>query len=153
MLKEKVEQKYLTWESGTMPDGAYYLKIVASDAPANPRSQALTGERISDRFEIDNTPPAIEGLAAEVGNPSVRIRFLAKDTYSAVSRVEYSLNAGEWSLVYPVDRLTDSRQEQFELVLENLPSGEHTLAVRVYDQFENSSSSKVSFTVEVPRRR
>ena len=47
-----------------MPDGAYYLKIVASDAPSNPPAVALKTERESERFEVDNTPPAIEHLEA-----------------------------------------------------------------------------------------
>jgi sugar lactone lactonase YvrE len=153
LLKDKLSQRFYAWESGTMPDGAYYLKIVASDAPANPPDEALTGERISDRFEIDNTPPAVEGLAAQAASPEVRIRFTARDSYSAMGRVEYSLNAGEWQLVLPVDRVTDSREEKYEMVLKDLAPGEYTLAVRAFDQFENSSSAKVSFTVEAPRRR
>jgi sugar lactone lactonase YvrE len=153
LLKDKITQRFYTWESGTMPDGAYYLKVVASDAPANPPAEALTGERISDRFEIDNTPPALEGLAARVDNPEVKIRFTARDSYSALSRVEYSLNAGEWFLVFPIDRVTDSREETYEIVLRDLPPGEHTIAVRAFDAFENSSSAKASFQVEAPRRR
>jgi hypothetical protein len=136
-----------------MPDGAYYLKIVASDAPANPPNEALSGERVSDRFEIDNTPPIVEGLSAQTANPETKVHFMAKDSYSALSRVEYSLNAGEWLLIFPIDRVTDSREEKYELVLKDLPPGEHTLAVRAFDLFENSSSAKVSFVVETPRRR
>ena len=40
-----------------MPDGAYYLKIIASDALSNPPDLALQAERESDRFEVDNTTP------------------------------------------------------------------------------------------------
>ena len=36
LLKDKVEQKFYSWDTTTMPDGAYYLKIVATDAPSNP---------------------------------------------------------------------------------------------------------------------
>ncbi len=145
LLKEKVEQKYLTWESSTMPDGAYVLKIVASDSPSNPQDQALSGERESDRFEVDNTPPRIEGLRAEEGNPEVKVLFEAHDSYSAISRAEYSLDGGEWRLTFPAGRVTDAPQESYVIALRDLPAGEHTLAVRVFDQFENSASAKSTF--------
>jgi outer membrane protein assembly factor BamB len=147
LLKEKVEQKYFSWDTTTMPDGAYYLKIVASDSPSNPPSEALTAERISERFEIDNTPPEITELTAEPQSPGVRVRFTVRDSASAVARAEYSLDAGDWTQVFPADRVTDSRQENYAVVLKNLAPGEHTLAVRVYDRFENIAVSKVTFTV------
>src|SRR5208337_5003460 len=64
LLKDKLDQKFYSWDTTTMPDGGYYLKIVASDAPSNPPAVALTAERESDRFEVDNTPPLIENLQA-----------------------------------------------------------------------------------------
>ena len=57
LLKDNLDQKFYSWDTTTMPDGAYYLKIVASDAPSNPPAAALKTERESERFEVDNTPP------------------------------------------------------------------------------------------------
>jgi outer membrane protein assembly factor BamB len=147
LLKDRVEQRYFTWDTTTMPDGAYYLKIVASDAPSNPPDEALTAERISERFEVDNSPPEILNLSAVPQSPDVLVRFVARDSTSAVARAEYSLNAGEWTLLFPDDRVTDSAQENYSLTLKNLSPGEHTLAVRIYDRFENPASAKITFTV------
>ena len=36
LLKDKLEQKFYSWDTTSFPDGAYYLKIVATDAPSNP---------------------------------------------------------------------------------------------------------------------
>jgi hypothetical protein len=152
LLKEKLEQKFYSWDTSTMPDGAYYLKIVASDAPSNPPEEALTAERESDRFEVDNTPPVIENLRAEPASPEIRIRFDARDSYSDIARAEYSLDGGDWMLVFPVGRLTDAPQESFELVLRGLAPGEHTIAVRVFDRFENGATSKVTFSVAAKKR-
>ncbi len=41
LLKDNLEQKFYSWDTTTMPDGGYYLKIVASDAPSNPPAAAL----------------------------------------------------------------------------------------------------------------
>ena len=64
LLKDNLDQKFYSWDTTSMPDGAYYLKVVASDAPSNPPATALKGERESERFEVDNTPPVIEHLEA-----------------------------------------------------------------------------------------
>jgi hypothetical protein len=153
LLKDKVEQKYFTWESSTMPDGAYVLRIVASDAPSNPTDQSLSGERESDRFEVDNTPPGIEGLKAEESSPEIKIRFDAKDSYSNIARAEFSLDGGEWKLVYPTGRVTDAPTESYVISLKEIAAGEHTVAVRVFDQFENSTSAKVTFSYPAARKR
>jgi outer membrane protein assembly factor BamB len=147
LLKDKVEHKFYSWDTASMPDGAYYLKIVASDAPSNPPDDALAAERESDRFEVDNTPPVIEKLSAQPTSPEVRVRFEARDSSSAIARAEYSLDGGEWTILFPVGRLADAPQESYELVLKGLPPGEHTVAVRVFDAFENTTSAKTTFTV------
>ena len=152
VLKDKVEHRFYSWDTSTMPDGAYYLKIVASDAPSNPPEDALTAERESERFKVDNTPPVVENLRAEPASPDVRVRFDARDSFSDISRAEYSLDAGDWKLIFPVGQLTDAPQESYELMLRGLAAGEHTLAVRVYDQFENGATAKVTFSVPAKKR-
>ncbi len=147
LLKDKVEHKFYSWDTASMPDGAYYLKIVASDAPSNPPDDALAAERQSDRFEVDNTPPVIEKLSAQAASPEVRVRFEARDSSSDIARAEYSLDGGEWTILFPVGRLADAPQESYELVLKGLAAGEHTVAVRVFDRFENTTSAKTTFTV------
>jgi len=153
LLKDRIEQKFFGWDTTTMPDGAYYLKLVASDAPSNPPEEALTAEQVSDRFEVDNTPPEITGLAVTAAGAEARARFVARDTASALARAEYSLDAGEWRLLLPAGRVTDAREENYELVLRDLAPGEHTLAVRIYDLFDNSTTGKATFTVEPPKKR
>src|SRR5437762_7893477 len=60
LFKENLEQKFYSWDTTTLPDGTYYLKIVASDAPSNPPALALKKERESERFEVDNTAPVVK---------------------------------------------------------------------------------------------
>ena len=35
LLKDKIDQRFYSWDTTSMPDGAYYLKIVASDERSN----------------------------------------------------------------------------------------------------------------------
>ena len=39
LLKDKLDTRFYSWDTTAMPDGAYYLKIVASDAPSNPAGE------------------------------------------------------------------------------------------------------------------
>lgn len=130
-----------------MPDGAYYLKLVASDAPSNPQGQALTAEMVSDRFQVDNTPPSVESIHAEPSGADWHARFTAHDAGSAIARASYSVDAGPWQTIFPVGQLTDAPVENYDIALQNLKPGEHTIAVRIFDQFENTAAGKVTFTV------
>ena len=61
LLKDNLEQKFYSFDTTTLPDGAYYLKSVASDAASNPLRRPSQTERESERFEVDNTPPVSTG--------------------------------------------------------------------------------------------
>ncbi len=154
LLKENVREKYFSWDTSSLPDGAYYLKIVVSDAPSNPPAEFLEGSRESDRFVVDNAPPDLSGLEAVAGESATQalIRFMARDSASAIARAEFSLDAGDWTLVYPAGRLSDSLEERYEISLAKLSPGEHTIAVRVYDRFENVSAAKLTFRAPIAAR-
>jgi hypothetical protein len=155
LLKDKLEQKFYSWDTNSMPDGAYYLKIVATDDKSNPPSEVLKAERVSDRFVIDNTPPTISQITSEPapGDPAVTVRFRASDSASSIVRAQYSLDAGDWTIVPPVGGLSDSPAEQYSVTLRGGTPGEHTVSVRVYDQFENESAAKVTFTAPAAAKR
>jgi WD40 repeat protein len=156
LLKDNVDQKFYSWDTTAMPDGAYYLKIVASDAPSNPPAVALKTERESERFEVDNTPPAIEHLEAVAATTrngtlpavqSVLVKFSATDPSSSIEKAQYSVDGGEWILLAPTHGISDSRTEAYEFTVPGLAAGEHTIAVRAYDRFENVGAGKTTIQV------
>src|SRR6266478_689454 len=158
LLKDNLDQKFYSWDTTTFPDGAYYLKIAASDALSNPPALALKTERESERFEVDNTPPVIEHLEAVAvvargGSPafvSAIVKFNARDAATSIERAQYSLDGGDWILVAPKGSVSDALEEQYEFTLGDLAglsSREHTIAVRAYDRFENVGSAKTTFAV------
>jgi outer membrane protein assembly factor BamB len=156
LLKDNLDQKFYSWDTTTMPDGAYYLKIFATDAPSNPPALALKTERESERFEVDNTQPVIEHLDAVVATThngtlppmqSVLVTFSARDAASSIERTHYSVDGGDWTLVAPTGRISDSLEQRYEISLSGLVKGEHTIAVRAYDRFDNVGSAKTTFTI------
>jgi len=159
-LKGNLEQKFYSWDTTTLPDGAYYLKIVASDAPSKPNALEPKTERASERFEVDNTPPTIEHLQANLATTgfgtlpkiqTVLVSFTARDASSSIERAQYSLDGGDWILMAPSVGISDALVEQYNFSLPVLGPGEHTIAVRAYDRFENVGSAKTTFTVPPPK--
>ena len=130
-----------------MPDGAYYLKIVASDFPSNPTGQALWAERSSERWEVANTPPRIYNLRAGSGVLNTKASFEATSASGPIARVRYSIDAGEWQIIIPTGLLSDAPKESYLMELPGLSVGEHTLAVEVADSFGNTTTAKVTFAV------
>src|SRR5271157_185121 len=113
-LKDKLGDKYYSWDSTAFPDGDYKLRITASDAPSNPPAEALTARMESDFFTIDNTPPRITGLVAAMGGGKLKVRWHAADALNNVVQAEYSLDGGEWLTAQPVTRLSDSMDRSEE---------------------------------------
>jgi len=146
-LKDNLEQKFYSFDTTTLADGAYYLKIVATDAASNPPDKSFKTERESERFEVDNTPPAISKVEATVTNASAQVQFSATDGTSSIDRAQYSLDGGDWTLVAPKSGISDGKQQSYEFTLRDLKPGEHIIAVRAYDRFENVGSGKTAVSV------
>ena len=141
LLKDGIRERYFSWDSTAFPDGKYYLRVTASDAPSNPPEQALTAARESDRFLVDNSAPEISGLAGTVNGTKIDVRFHAKDAWSVVEKAEYSVNGGEWKVVEPTTRLADSREHDYRFQVDR-GQGEVTIAVRVRDEYANEAAAK-----------
>ena len=71
LLKDKLRDNFYTIDGATLADGRYVIKVIASDAPDNPPGQKLTGERLSEPVDIDNTPPVVKVM----GQPQVKQRL------------------------------------------------------------------------------
>ena len=145
LLKGNLSDKFYSFDASLLPDGVYTVKVIASDAPSHSPQEALSAEKESVRFEVDTTPPQIVELKASVQGGAVHVQFRAVDSFSPMKRAEYSLDAGEWHFVEPVDRLSDSKSESydFSLPLAGDASGqEHVVVVRVYDRYDNLVSAK-----------
>jgi hypothetical protein len=143
LLKDKVKEKYISWDSTAFPDGEYRLRVTASDMPSNTKEDALAGHLDSEIFVIDNTPPRITGLGAARNGNGIEVRWHAGDALSVITKAEYSVDGGEWTVVDPVTKLSDSKELDYNLMLPDASAGEHTIAVRVADEFDNQSAEKV----------
>jgi hypothetical protein len=141
-LRKNITDSILVWDTTTVPNGTYFVKVVASDAPSNPASTALTGELDSSAFEVDNTPPEIRVRGVRFDQGRTTITFDVTDDHSPVQKVEYSQDGQRWRGVFPVDGIADSRDEHYELVIEG-ELGERGLSLRASDTMNNVSTQHV----------
>jgi hypothetical protein len=140
-LRDKVQEKYVSWDSTAFPDGEYTLRVTASDAPGNPPSEALKGSLESYPFVIDNTPTRITGLTGARRNGKLEIRWHAVDALNGITKAEYSLDGGEWLVAASTGKLSDGPELDYLLTLD-APAGERTIAVRVRDEYDNEAVEK-----------
>lgn len=137
-LRRGLWDPIFVWDTTSVPDGTYVLKISASDAPSNSPGTALMGELESQSFDIDNSPPRIE---VQQRTPKSRtISFVVRDDHSPVQRVEYSLDASRWRIVYPKDGIPDSREEVFEITLDEADAG-RSVIIRATDAMNNVATA------------
>jgi len=143
LLKDNVKERYISWDTGAFPDGEYLLRVTASDSPSNPPAQALSASLVSEPFLIDNTPPKISNLAGSAAGNKLDVHWTARDARSTIDRAEYSLNGGDWMLIDPVNRLSDSPEEEYHLVIERPSADEQVVAIRVSDELDNQAVDKI----------
>jgi hypothetical protein len=146
-LRKATPDSILVFDTNTLPNGTYFVKIVASDSPSNPLSSALTGELDSSSFEIDNSPPDFVVSNVRVDRGRTIVTFDVKDDHSPIQKVEFSQDGQRWRGVFPVDGIADSRQEHYELAVEG-ELGERGLTLRASDSMNNVSTTHV----DAPRR-
>jgi len=142
LLRKGLTDSVLAWDTTTVPNGRYVVRVVASDSPANPEALALTGERESLPFDVDNTPPSVS--ATLVGRSPTRVKVVVRDDSSLVRRAEFSVDGGPWQEVHPVDGINDSLEETYEITVGELSSaGPHLLVARAADLLGNLASARV----------
>jgi hypothetical protein len=147
-LRKATNESILVWDTTTIPNGTYFVKIVASDAPSNPSGTALTGELDSSAFEVDNTPPSITVSSVRVDRGRTIVTFDVKDDHSPIQRVEFSQDGQRWRGVFPVDGIADSREEHYDLAVDG-ELGDRGLTLRASDSMNNIATAHV----DPPSRR
>ncbi len=153
LLKDKISDRFYSFDASLLPDGSYTVQVVASDAPVHTDAEALTSDKASEVFVIDTTPPVPEPLTATIESGphgvGVHVKLEVRDATSPIAHAEYSVDAGPWQYVEPVGLLSDGKTERYDFVAPvPVPAGkvadakEHLVAVRVYDRYENVVSVK-----------
>ena len=149
LLKDKITDRFYSFDSALLPDGSYEMKVTASDAPDHTAAQALVGSKTSEVFVVDTTPPVPGALDAKMEDGQIHAKLTAHDATSPIAHAEYSVDAEKWQYLEPVGKVSDAQTESYDFVAAVPPvtAGvadvhEHVLAVRVYDRYDNVAAVK-----------
>ena len=72
----------------------------------------MTGERLSEPIEIDNTPPVFRSVGMpQISTLGVRVVFDAEDATGRIKRAEVSVDGSVWSPTFPDDGIADRSAE------------------------------------------
>ena len=118
---------------------------MASDALDNPPGFSLTGERLSEPVDVDNTPPVVRFAGQpQIAGDHVRANFDVEDATGRIKRADVSIDGSAWHEAFPDDGIADSQRERYSLDLLILGAGEHTISVRAFDNSNNVGSASVT---------
>lgn len=131
------------WNTESVPDGEYVVKVWASDEKVTPRERALDFNFVSSPLLVDNTRPEILDLHARGPVVTGRVR----DAASVISQIEAQVDGGDWRPVAPTDLLLDQRTESFSLTLTDLTPGPHIVTVRAFDAADNVGSARLQVQI------
>jgi len=139
-LDDDLEEDKYEWDSRTVEDGRYELRVIASDERSNTSVTKLTGSRISEVVIVDNTPPVVRRYSLSKNECNVTLNLVLEDALSSIGKVQYTLDSNEdWKGALPVDMVYDTMVEEFVIKLKDVKAGEHVLAIRYSDDADNGA--------------
>lgn len=135
-LRDNLDETSLNFDTSQLPDGAYEVRLTASDALDNP-DMPLTDVKEGVEFQVDNTPPVVK-FATDGNDVVVHVT----DAMSPIGKVEYSADAQKWIRLIPTDGIADSPDETYRIPRAQV-AGKFVI-VRATDAFYNVATESVS---------
>ena len=137
-MKDELDADSYEWDSRTVEDGRYEIRVVADDARGNTVATKLTGSRISEPVVVDNTGPTIRKYAIEKSGKAATLKVQITDELSVIGSLDYTIDSNaDWKGTLPDDFVFDTTDESFTIVTEDLGPGEHVIALRIKDAVDN----------------
>jgi hypothetical protein len=132
---EVVTKETYDWDTSTLPEGRYRVRVSASDELANPPDRVTRDDAESGVVLVDNTPPRIDTLRVA----GRRVQGSAQDGVGPIQRIDVAIaGRDEWVPFYPKDGIFDQQREEFDFDVTVLsPTGPALLAIRVFDDANN----------------
>ncbi len=154
LLKDELTANSFEWDSQTVEDGRYELRVTADDRRSNSDTTALRGTRISEEFVVDNTAPEAKEIRTSIENGKVILRLEVEDALSVLGSVQYTVDSNDkWMGTIPEDFVFDTTRESFVFELKDLDPGEHVVAIRMVDDVGNTGYKTVDISVPKPEGR
>lgn len=153
-LKDRLYETTFQWDTRTVEDGRYEIKVIADDRADNTAMTRLSGSRISEPFVVDNTPPAIKDEEIRILGQNVTVSFTVKDELTVVGKVSYTVDSNkDWMGALPLDSVYDTTEENFKILIEDLEEGEHIIALKISDDLDNTMYKTIEVDIAADHKR
>jgi hypothetical protein len=151
LLKDKLKDTTYEWDTRTVADGRYEVKVVASDAAANPIGQGKTASRVSDPMLIDNSSPTLDSLKTTQAADGVHVDVRAQAPTATIAAVDFCIDGNQdWQAASPADKMFDGPSAPATFTVTGLSPGEHQLTIRATDTRGNEGYVSVVVRIASP---
>ncbi|MEI6519348.1 MAG: SpoIVB peptidase S55 domain-containing protein [bacterium] len=138
-----------TWNTKSVGDGKYRLKVVATDKYARP-TDPKNGEYITGEFVVDNTPPEIVAIPDQIIGWKMIERMIVEDKTSPIIGGRFRIDNLPWVAITPDFSSFGTKRVNILLTTPNgpvdkLPKGNHTVQV----QAEDAAGNKLDRTFRI----
>lgn len=129
-------QSSYEWDTSTLPEGLYRMRIEATDELVNAPDKITKHSAESGIIVVDNTAPLFGPLAIN----GRKLTGEVTDGLGPIARIEVALaGTDDWRPIMPKDGIFDTATETFEAdVSAIIPAGSRLLGVRAWDNAGNS---------------
>ncbi len=131
------EDTYRVITRGSLAEGWYRFRLVASDRLGNPPREAQTATAYVGPCLVDDTPPIVTRSAWERRNAGFQLTVRARDLGGGVARASVSIDGRTWIVMAPVDGVADSAEEEFSAFV---PPPLASVSLRVEDRDGNGTT-------------
>jgi hypothetical protein len=143
--EEVLTKAELDWDTSTLPEGKYRLRIDATDDISNPPESVTAHALESAPVLVDNTPPVFK----TIGVQGKRLRAEVVDGVGPIVRVELAFDgAVSWRPLGAADGILDTADESIDVDLGPIMppatmAGPHVIAVRAFDAAGNAAVREI----------
>jgi hypothetical protein len=102
-----------SWDTTTVPDGWYIVRLKVSDRLDNLRDEACEVTRTTGTFLVDHTPPSLKNFKVRRIAEGFALSLEAADTSSPLAQAWIELPDGRSERLDPEDGICDSHKESF----------------------------------------
>lgn len=135
---EPISSSDYSWNTESLAEGWYRVRVEASDEVANPIGQALKHGLDSPAFVVDNTPPVVRKIAFAGGKLTAEVA----DGVGPIARLEVQIDGKPpWRAITSSDGILDDAVENIDAQLGI--TGNHLVALRAYDAAGNAVTREV----------
>ena len=138
---DPIPRSELDFNTETVGDGLYEIKVTVSDERSNPGDLALSHELVSAPVLIDNRRPEWQDLRFDATSQVLTAKV--SDSASLITELSLSIDGGDYQPLTARDGILDSPSEEVQHKVAKLLPGSHTLLLRATDAADNVATTQL----------